>query len=259
MLNKPDFALQWLNYLGNSIYNKGQQILQYDGKNPSYPIKPLGTKIKVGQELGDESDEGEYIYMSFHEFERMGYAIKADTSVKWMHGQRVAYRIIKKTKNSFGISYDAFKKSGIKVEHDTSNRRLRIVGKNVIASLKLRVDSGVADWIVYDDSSPKKPIPRKKKPLTKDDMKLLLKGKRFGGVSDDFVEFIDIKDIPMIVSDERYIVCLQKDIICPRILITGKSRKGKSLFGNGLVHRIFYLWGDRVGWLIDPQKSNSIV
>jgi len=250
----PDFALQWLNYLGIKIYNKDKQILEYNGRAPRYEISQLGTSIKEGQELGDEADESKFTRMNFYEFDREGYAIKGDSSKTWKPRQRIGYVIIRKTENTIGISYNAFRKAGIYIEHDASRRRFRIKGENVYADKRLGECAGVGPWIVYDEDAPA-PIRRRKKiKLSAVDLRGVLRGQsKFTKGSSK--EAIPIKDVPFMISDEKYVVCLKKTNVPPRILVTGQPRKGKSLLTNALSGRMFYLWGDRVGWIIDPQNQ----
>ena len=254
-MNTFDFALQWLDFLGVSIYNKGSRVLEYKG-DPKYDISPLDTKIKIGQRLGDEADqEKEPIIMSYIDIDRIGLTIKVFTDIKWKHAQRAAYALVSRTKNVVGITYDNFKKSGMKIQHDPDNKRVRLIGENVIADPHIRKDSGVGPWIIYDEDAPKNYIPRKVKAMSSEDIKMALMSRKFGGGTSNNSEFIEINDIPVLISDEKYIVCIRKEDTCQRILCTGASGMGKSTIVNAISGKIFYKWGDRIGWLIDPLNQ----
>jgi len=253
---QTDFALQWLNFLGTKIYNKGDLILNYDGRNPSFKLIQINTHIKSGAELGDENDEIKPTIMSYTEFERMPYIIAIDRKQTWKPRQRKAYLIQRKTENSIGVSHAAIRKAGIKIQHDAPRKRFRITGDNVLPSPGLRNDSNVGPWIVYSDDIPKN-VKRKKRKISPSELDGILLGKRFAqnGDMSEPISLVKKKDVPFMMSDEKYVVCLPYEIVPPRILVTGAPRKGKSLFGNGVTGRMFYIWGDRIGWIIDPQNQ----
>lgn len=258
-MEKYDFALQWLDFLGNSVYNNGRQILKYDG-DPTYDISPLGTKIKIGEKIAEENDEEEtkYTYMSYLDFDRIGFIIKSESNPAylWKPRQKCAYRVLRKTKNIYGITADNFYKSKIKIQHDAPQRRFRLLGENVSADIKLRPDSGVGPWIIYDDDIQRETAPRKvmTQGFSKSQLLAAMQGK-YTSIPKDNSEFINIPEIPLIISDEKYVVCMpRKDTECQRIIIVGMSGYGKSLFGDAFAGRLFYS-GDRVGWLIDPLNQ----
>jgi len=259
MISKYEFALHWLDYRGVRIYNKGKQIFLYDGKSP-YEINPegmLNTRIKIGEELGDEDDKEEYTTMSYLDFEKLGYAIFADHNLNifWKKAQRVAYRIVKKTRNTIGLSYESFHSgtTKLRIEHDASNRRVRLVGENALADPHLRADAGVGPWIVYDEDRPKEIMHRKDRTISKEESRAMLH-KRTSLYGNE-PQYQEINEIPLIISDERYIVCMKRQDTCQRIIVVGKSRFGKSTFINAVAGRIFYMWQDRMGWLIDPMNQ----
>jgi len=251
-MSKYDFALQWLEFLGNSIYNKGKRILKYKGK-PDYKIAPLQTGVKYGIDF-DDDEEVSYQIMSFKDFDNLGYAIKRNTDILWKPRQRCSYSIMRKTYDSLGLTYEAFKSARLQIQHDPTHRRFRLIGENVIPGKESsRPDSGVGDWVVYDDDAPKTKTGRKPSPKI-EDMRSYFMRKMYD-LPDDNVEYIAIKEIPVMISDERYIVCIKRQDTCQRIIVVGESGQGKSLCVNALSGRIFYKWQDRVGWLIDPLNQ----
>jgi len=247
-MSGADFALQWLDFLGIKVYNKGKRILEYK-TSPKYEIKPLDTKIKIGQALADE-DQSKFTNLSWKDFDKLGFAIKPETNVHfWRQRQQVAYYIVRKRVNTFGLSYDAFKFSKLVIQHDPIHRRIRLIGINVIADETLAIDSGVGPWVIYDPDAPK--AAQKKKYFDRNDIKSLLKGEK---IKTNTQEYHQIEEVPLMISDEGYIVCIEHNIRnIPRILVTGQPRKGKSLFCNAASSRMFLKWGYKVGWLFDIQ------
>jgi hypothetical protein len=255
---KADFALQWLDYLGVTIYNNGEQILKYEG-DPKYEIKPLEAGIEVGEELGEEEDEHEYIEMSYQDMMKLGYVVFPDNKILWQPRQRCSYVIKRKTKNSFGLTYEAYRKaksqSGLIIQHDAVNRRFRIVGNNVLPDEYLNINSGIGPWIIYDEDAPHVFVPRKKKMPSLMEMRALSTNNMFGHGGKKDVDFQPIYEVPLILTAEKYIVCMPRESICQRVLVSGKSRRGKSTFVNAVATQIFYQWQDRIGWMIDPQNQ----
>ena len=149
MGNEANFALQWLDYLGNQIYNKDRRILKYDGE-PNYDISKLTTKIKLGAMLGDENEEIEYTTMSYQELQKRGMIVITDSSFTWRPRQRHHYKISWKTRVSLGIAERAFRMTQIRIQFDADKRSVRLIGENVLADPKLPVHSGIGKWVVYD-------------------------------------------------------------------------------------------------------------
>lgn len=254
-MSKYDFALQWLDYLDIEVYNKGKRILEYDG-DPNYQIERLKTGVNVGQELGEEEDEIEFTELSYPELLNLGYVVvsESNSSYFWRKHQRCYYVLKKKARTIFGIPYESYRKTAsqtsMSIQHDPTHKRIRLVGENVLADPRLRRDSGIGWWIIYDEDAPRVVVKRKKVALTKEAYRQKIKGE-----GNDGPEFMPIKEIPLLLSDERLIVCMPKEDICQRLLVTGAARKGKSTFCNGVAGRVHKKWEERVGWLIDVQNQ----
>lgn len=254
-MSKFDFALQWLDFLGNELYNKGERILKYYG-NPNYVIAPLTTKIKVGQELGEDEQDQKYTFMGWQDFDKLNYIIKGDSSIKWKHQQQFAFYITRKSRDVIGMSYDTFRKyaSRMRIQHDAANKRIRLIGDNVIADDHTRFDSGVGPWIVYDNARAQ-PSKKKSKPFDVSGIKAAMMGRQVLMNTDSEEDFKDIEEIPIGISPEKYIVCIPKvKFYCQRIIVVGQSGMGKSLFTNAMANRLFYS-GDQVSFLIDPMNQ----
>ena len=237
-MKKADFALQWLDYLGNKIYNNGERIFKYyeptGGYQPIYKISKLNSYIKVGKELGEEDDDAEYSRMSFSEFEKLGFIVVIGTDYVWRQGQKCHYKIRRKSRNSMGISQTTFNK-GLQIQYDPSNRRIRLLGENSLADHSLPRHSGIGPWIVYDEDKPiitrhiKKDVG-----LTKEQSRSSLKEWLHGEHSPE-AEYQNINEIPILLSDEKYIVCIKKALTCQRMIVVGESGMGKSVDGETLI------------------------
>ena len=256
MAEDDRFALQWLDFLGNELYNNGQQIFKYNGE-PKYPIGPLTCRVKIGEDLGgDEEEEATYTRLSFGEFEKLGFIVIKGSNFTWRKGQKFHYKIVRNAKNKIGIAYMNFHRMGLQIQHDAKNRQFRLCGENALADKRLNVNSGVGPWVIYDEDRPITPHYNKKKSriISKEDARARLKVWTHGRQSPQ-VEFRDIKELPVMLSDEKYLVCIPKEDTCQRIIISGESGTGKSILSNALAGRIFYIWQDRQGWLIDPLNQ----
>lgn len=253
-MEKADFALQWLDYLGNRIYNKGKQIFIYDG-HPLYEISKLKTQIEVGQKIGEEETEDvEYTRMPYSELESNHLIVMKGSKFLWKQKQRCYYYLAKKIKNSFGLAQSAYASAKLALQHDAPRRRVRLVGENVLAAEGMIPDAGIGEWVYYAPDAPVRTFIKsntKRSIPTKEDSRRIISSQLYGR-RDAKSRILYIEEVPLIMSDEKYIVCMKKEITCQRMIVVGESGQGKSLFINGVDDRIFYMWQDRLGWIIDP-------
>jgi len=252
-MHESDFALQWLDYLGNEIYNNGKRIFKYEGQ-PKYDISRLNSRIKIGEEMGTEKNV-EYTFMSYSELQKLGYTVATGTNFIWRERQQCYYKLKRKERDNVGINERIFDRK-LKVQHDPSNRRIRLIGEDALSSPKTPINSGVGPWIVYDADSPKESDTQARRnfALSKEGIRASLKKWQYGENSEE-AEYAEIKELPILLSDEKYIVCIRKSQTCQRMIIVGEPGMGKSLYCNSVAGRIFYVWEDRVGWLIDPLNQ----
>lgn len=252
-MSEYDFALQWLDYLGTSIYNhKGERLFEYKGM-PKYEISPLDTKLELNEDLGEEDDKEEYSTMPFKELEYYHFCI-GTSHVRWKNRQRVCYYIKQKISNSKSISLEAFRKItqlyGVHIQHDPKNCRVRLVGESVLPAKGLNLDSGVGPWMSYSRLSSQRGKKRKKFKLDREAAFSILRGDY-----DEEDDFTEIHEIPLIRTPEGYYVCMEKKTVTQKMIVVGGTGKGKSLLVNAVATRIFYIWCDRMGWLIDPLNQ----
>lgn len=264
-MSEADFALQWLDFQQNKIFNRGKRIFLYDG-DPNYEINPYGmldTKIRCGQKLWDEEEEKEenFSRVFWKELDELGYAVKSESNETffWKPKQRCYYILIKKRKDSLGLSYDAFKKGMsmgyFTVEHDPIRRRIRLKGELVLASAELPEYAGISDWVHYGEDRPMMATSQKSRGISREESRTFMKSRMYGKPFQSYAKYQNIPEIPLLISDDKHIVGMKKEDICQRMIVVGGSRKGKSLFVNGVAGRIFHQWQDREGWLIDPLNQ----
>jgi len=250
-MEKADFALQWLDFLGVEVYNKGRRILEFSGNSP-YEIKQLTSKIKLGEKLGEDNEE-KLLTMPYTQLLAIGYTvcIGTDPDLCWRPGQKLYHKIRRKTQLVSGITYDSFRKAGLNIQHNPIRRWVRLTGPSALSDTRLPSHSGIGKKIVYDEDRPIIASPQRKRvKMTREDMRARMRGT----VSTEG-EYQKLKGIPILMTDDKYIVCIQKQRNPQKFLITGQTGKGKSVLTNALAGRIFYTWEDRVGWLIDPTSS----
>jgi hypothetical protein len=251
-MHEADFALQWLDFLGNKIYNNGRQIFKYNGE-PNYDISRLKSVIRVGQDFGNEKKTMEYSNLPYSEVQKIGYVVVTGTDFIWRSGQKCYFKLKKKARDVVGISEGLFNRR-LQVQHDAQKRRIRLVGEDVYPGKNHRANDGIGSWIIYDEDKPVQHDLFQKNILTKEHMRASLR-KWAHGVQPQEDEFVNIKELPVLITEENYIACIQKEQTCQRMIVVGESGAGKSVFTNAISGRILYIWQDRVGWLIDPLNQ----
>lgn len=244
-MSEADFALQWLDFQQNKIFNRGKRIFLYDG-DPNYEINPYGmldTKIRCGQKLWDkeEEDQENFSSMGWKELDELGYAVKAEYNEEffWNQYQKLYYLPIKKRKDSLGLNDVAFRsakhRGTLSIEHDPIRRRFRLKGSMVLASSDLPEYAGISDWVYYDEDKPREIVPRKASKISREQSRAFMRSRIYGDSLKSHAEYQPIPEIPLIISEDKKIVCMRKEDTCQRMITTGESGGGKSIDGDSLI------------------------
>ena len=246
---EANFALQWLDYLGNEIYNNGKRIFEYKGK-PNYEISKLKNEILIGQEF-IKKDSADYSVMPYSELQNYGFTVVMGTDFKWREKQTCYYAIKRKDRDIMGITESLFKRK-LQLQYDPINRKVRLAGEDALADKNLKIDSGLGPWITYDEDSPIRSYVHRNLPITKEEYRSRIRKWAYG-VDDSIPKYQEIKELPVMISDENYVVCIRKEDTCQRIIIVGESGKGKSLDEDSLIP---YLQGGEIK--VDKIKDIEI-
>ncbi len=259
-MNNPDFALQWLDFLGNKIYNNGQQIFKYHGE-PRYDISRIQSRIRIGDTFGgDEEGEKKFTVISFSELEELGLTIIAKDDLFWKPRQKCYFKLARKAVDLAGITKTIFTRAGITIQHDAPNKRTRIMGEFVLAAKESTVQNGVGDWMSYEIDTPMKMEFEETDALTRSQYRAIIERTITGKEeSENSIKYMMMRndEIPIMISDEKYVVCIPKQSACQRIIVVGEPRTGKSVFTDAWASRVGPngIWQNRVGWLIDPMNQ----
>ena len=253
-MSEYDFALQWLDYRKIKVFNKGKQILVYKGE-PNYEISLIKTKIQSGIDFCDD-EEVKIFPMDYYDLQRMGFIIRAGTDILWRPRQVCYYKIMKKYADVIGLTQETYRAAqtrlGLLIEHDPKNRRVRLKGNQVLPAKGMPIDCGIGQWIIYGIAD--KPMTEKITDVSLKDSSSMFKDMMYG-TDESEPKYIYIDEIPIISTDDKYIVCMQKMDTLQRMLIVGESGYGKSVLTDYLAGAVFYKWEHRVGWMMDPMNQ----
>lgn len=253
-------AKAWLRYFGNKIYIKGQEYMHCsDEVYEKFKPYSLKTYLTVGDDIVEDEDISTIQYITYGDLmERFGYAIYSyRAKKKWYHGQQKVYTIEKlnKTNEENLFNYNSFtarhnKQGMFKIEWNPSEKWIRGIGKGFTNNDSKKPTQNHTQKIYYDE---KKESPNK----------ILSKRDSYADVTEDlFSEWLSkplthsqkvrIKELPVMITDDGKLLCIPQDEnLVPKILIVGKSGKGKSFAMNSLLGRVVYCFKDRVGLLND--------
>ena len=253
------FAKAWLLRLGNQVLINGKDFLgiNADKALKKFKIQPLKTWISIGTDLLDEKEIAQITEIPYqemkHKFGLTVYSVPIDNvKVKpWVKNQRMVYVLEKKRIGISGeISYDNFNRMKLKLEWNRKDVTIRGVGHN-FGTREGRFEKGdITPWVPYDTEQKST---RKTTLVTHDS---------YSEITDNLVELwtnkkfkneqvMKINELPVMILEESELLCMPKTMPLPKILIVGKTGRGKSWALNSLMGRVFYIFQHRVGLLND--------
>lgn len=213
------FAKKWLSRLGHKIYNsRGDEILTFDGQ-PDYPILPLNSHLKATKDFEDEDNEPtedealkQYVTIGPGDLEELGFVVCKFpvNDSRWSKGQRWYYKLARKKTTVIGIGRTATQQA-VHIIHDPIRKRVRIQSKAFKVLGKGRLDSDVGDWVYYDmhaeesERNSLQDIPMAQKRL--------LGTMRYNDIeaSLDKPDIIPVKELPVLWTSDKYLLCLPKE------------------------------------------------
>jgi hypothetical protein len=262
------FVKVWLNRLGNKIYinNKDffsinlQETIKYfkeaGALDKNGNVVPLQTYLNLGYELLDREELIETTNISYSDmkskFSLTIYRIKCPPNKNWYHRQQYILFIGQKKQ---GITFTelpegTFMSRGLKLEWDKLNQRIRGLGEGLGTIDGMYKIGDITPWINYSQE-----IKRGH------NLKYLVKRKSYSEITSDLVNkwkgmpkqinyILKLKKvIPILITDEGYILCMpkpKKTDQLPRILIVGKSSRGKTFTLSSILGRVVYIFEHRV-------------
>lgn len=248
-------AKVFLKKLGNKITINGKDFFDKipNKAEETYSITPLRTQLEVGTRLIDEKELPEMTYISFPDLRRKYgltiYKIPITKELQWYKSQQAIYVIANRTKGVPGeIDDAAFSRHGFKLEFDVKSMRVRGIGEG-FGTVKGKFSIGNVTPL----------IPVGEEQHKGDNLRDMHRYENYGEVSNLIYETwsgreiveqpIKIKELPvMVIDDGKSLLCIPKDKEkVPKILIVGKSRKGKTFSTVSILSRIPYIFGDEVG------------
>lgn len=243
------FSKQVLDYYGNKIYVRGKQILKLNHKG-HYELVPIKPQIIIGQSFLDEPEEENYSHISYETMQRtlkLTIAKRRAKTDAWRGRQRVIHYIIRRKAGVKEIPLKAA--SSLTIEHDPYNKRARLVGETAGTSDGQYGLGGVGPWVYYDQ-----PFNRTMNMRIYDTAKAAadsITDRWLGKEQSDKKKTIPIPEMPIMITNDNYLLCLPKTRDLQNILIVGKKRFGKTWVLNRMCGGIYHLFGDCVGVLND--------
>lgn len=252
-------AKVFLDKVGNKIYINGTNYFSNVPQTAKDTVKflPLNTRLEVGQRLLDEEELTESISIPYTDLRRKYgytiYKIDIDDSLRWRKNQRDMLVILPKKRGTPGeLSDSKYSKRDLTLELDLKHMKVRGIGLG-FGTLKGRYGIGdITPWI---------DLGRERR--QGDNLRDIHIYKNYNEVSELYYDIWagkEIKDEPILIkeldvlitSDGKSIVCIPKDKDkVPKILVVGKTGKGKTFSSTSVVSRIPYKFGDEVGILND--------
>ena len=249
-IQRCDFAKQWLyRNSGQEIYIGDKRILDFQGDAYKIDYKdPLKTSIIIKQRQ-DPIKPPIYKKISYEDLRKINYKIivrRVNPTNQAFAGQKKTYAIV--PMEVFGKEMNP---EGHDIIIDIANKRLALQGRNV----------KIPTW-TYIEKKPifRVPPQRVLDPMVdyrKIEMQRWIKlGKQMGQIPEKTYKKLEIRnDIPLLISEEGYLVCLPFEREEPTVGVQGMKGMGKTLFLHALADRAFWKFRKKVAILNDRNNE----
>lgn len=258
------YGKQVLSFYNYKLYAGSTQVMHDIEPTTKYKHKQLRTTLVVGNNIAEEPTDRAYkkigLYRLNHEC-KLAVVSKPIGNLAWRKGQRVYYYITHRRPGMTELSVNTFRNHLI--EHDAFNKRVRGVGE-CFADKGGKTGREKTAWVYYDQPRGKNPIH-----IYHGGEKELINEikNQWAGKEEETETVLTIPEIPVLITDDNYLLCIPKTKAPQKILLVGETRYGKSFFLNAMLGRIRYIWHDAVIMLNDllgqfsemgvPNKNNS--
>lgn len=238
-MSKHSFAQQVLAKNNIKIFSGENQILQVE--NPilekEYLDKNFTTSFTLHKHISIGNNKSMLI-RNYEDLMKLGFQIsRKKPSYSSFRGQKVEYFLIKSYSN---LTHTNFIPPGHQIEHNSSENWIKLVGPNcrprkVYLNAKHKGAGGKpVDLYNYDSAE--------------DNIHSQYES-YFQDISPytyiDKEEIIPIEEIPILITADGKLVCIQRMKDNPTIGILGKKGRGKTLLMHGLVDRVHHKWNAR--------------
>ena len=253
MVERIDFAKQYLHEKGIKIFAGGKQILKYDN-DFYYPKKELITSIIPAKDFIKIKEGKEYyiVITSYRKLKDMfSYGVLSEQIEQTIDKKTKTKRIWRLVKIKEGVNIMSEISNNVKdveFRHYPLINAIRGIGDKFVDEEKHKIGfikEGDTGLIFLD----------KKEDEIKKDISISSWYNRRMGIEEEQVnterEKMVIPEVEFLISEDNHLVCIDKKKDMQRIIIVSMIGKGKSYGTNGLAGRIFYKFKDNVA-MIDP-------
>lgn len=241
--SKYMFAKQMLREQNHRIFRGRKEILVFDGVEPLYNIEQIETKIPIGESLV----EGEKIEQirHFHDLRKAGYKIISKELLMPWANLRVGYVIVPESQG--GHLVDKIPKDHI-VEYNVSTKQYRLVGPN-------SGPTGIGKWTrpVFTADTVRRTKQKFNYDYYKDNYFKVMAKQRGFDVTE--ISYKPIKEVPVLISQSKELVCLPETKDENVIGIVGERGQGKTFLETAIASRIYWKQHKCIGFVNDPYEQ----
>lgn len=249
------YAKQFLAEQGVELYRGTDRILKWEGK-PNYKLFEFKTEIEKGVPLSETTSRK--LINSYKELQRLGFMIIArptEYDERTYPQQKVIYEIIPLNKNIKDVGEIPRKTYQHYIEYDVENKKVRLIGMS--AGIPRRPGRG--PWTQIPDKNPQKKVNVYNsfhRYLDKGKVNNILTNLKHRLVpADDKPEFINIPEIPFMITTNNEIVCLEDRTDPPVIAAVGARGSGKTMVVHTITDGIYNKNKGRPVALNDRQRQ----